>query len=280
MPNYQITHNSSYHFDEPVENLRLECCLTPQNQPFQTIIYHKLYFQPLVKTQQTWIDSFDNIKQTLLFKRALQRITVTSLITVAVSSQVKLRAISAVANDAPLWGSLFTQQELADVTPYAVAIGAEVFRDEKLGKKTIYALANYLFETFIYDHTATEVDTPLQQLFTQKRGVCQDFARVMIAVLQLNAIQARYVSGYLYTGENTSELIRQPASHAWVSVFIPSSGWVDIDPTNNRWADENYIALAWGRDYVDVVPVKGMLNENRRQRIKVSVTIEKLSHSS
>lgn len=272
MPQYAITHHTAYHFDEPLAGIKLLVCLQPLNSPSQTLEFHQVICIPLPILRSEEIDPFGNTQQHLSFRRPLQKIEVTSVSTVRVNGKRgQLESIP----DVPCWQALFEQGELALILPKALAFARELFSPEIQLSKSLSQLMAKLHREFHYDEAATSVNTPLSELFRIKRGVCQDFARVMIAVLQASGVDARYVSGYLFCGPLDNNMARQAASHAWVSVFIPASGWVDVDPTNNKWVDEDYITLAWGRDYVDVVPVKGMLNDNRRQRIKVSVTIEK-----
>jgi transglutaminase-like putative cysteine protease len=272
MPHYSITHHTAYHFDEPLAGVKLLVCLQPVDSLFQTLAFHQVICIPLPVERVEEPDPFGNIQQHLSFRRPLQKIEVTSVSTIKVNgtrSQLENNP------DAPKWQTLFAPEELALILLQALAFAPEVFAPDIPLRESLNQLMAKLYREFHYDETATTVTTPLSELFSIKRGVCQDFARVMIAVLQARGIDARYVSGYLFCGPLLNNRVHQAASHAWVSVFMPGSGWVDVDPTNNKWVDEAYITLAWGRDYVDVVPVKGMLNENRRQRIKVSVTIEK-----
>ena len=272
MSHYSITHHTAYHFDEPLAGVKLLVCLQPLESLFQTVEFHQVVCIPLPKERVEEPDPFGNIQQHLSFHRPLQKIEVTSVSTVKVNG---IRSHLDNSPDVPQWQALFEKEELALILPKALAFANELFGPDIPLSESISELMAKLYREFHYDESATTVTTPLSELFSIKRGVCQDFSRVMIAVLQARKIDARYVSGYLFCGPLVNNMVHQAASHAWVSVFIPGRGWLDVDPTNNKWVDEDYITLAWGRDYVDVVPVKGMLNENRRQRIKVSVTIEK-----
>jgi transglutaminase-like putative cysteine protease len=118
-----------------------------------------------------------------------------------------------------------------------------------------------IFTEFAYDKSATTVDTTVDQVLAKRKGVCQDFAHLAIGCLRALGLAARYVSGYLETKPppGKPKLVGADASHAWISVFVPDAGWVDLDPTNNLIAGENHITLAWGRDYGDVTPVKGVV---------------------
>ena len=132
---------------------------------------------------------------------------------------------------------------------------------------------------FTYDKTASNVDTTVEQLLAGRRGVCQDFAHLAISCLRSLGLAARYVSGYLETlpPPGKPKMIGSDASHAWVSVYIPDHGWLDFDPTNNLLAAESHVTLAWGRDYGDVAPVKGVVMGGGRHRLAVKVDVSSAS---
>jgi transglutaminase-like putative cysteine protease len=128
---------------------------------------------------------------------------------------------------------------------------------------------------FEFDPAATTVATPLQQVFRQRRGVCQDFAQFQIACLRALGLPARYVSGYLETAPppGKPKLVGADASHAWVQLWCGESGWIDLDPTNNLLPGERYITLAWGRDFADVSPLRGVLVGSGSHQLKVAVDV-------
>jgi len=121
-------------------------------------------------------------------------------------------------------------------------------------------LTSRIFHEFKYDPTATSVSTPTMEVFEKRRGVCQDFAHLEIGCLRSLGLAARYVSGYLLTDPRPGQprLVGADASHAWLSVFGPGLGWIDLDPTNNVIPAMRHVTLAWGRDYGDVCPIKGV----------------------
>jgi transglutaminase-like putative cysteine protease len=133
-----------------------------------------------------------------------------------------------------------------------------------------------IFTDFIFDPAATDITTPLADVMTKKRGVCQDFAQVMIACLRSISLPARYVSGYLETAPPPGQprLVGADASHAWASLFCGDAiGWMDADPTNNVLPSEKHITVAWGRDFSDVSPLRGVTLGAREQRLKVAVDV-------
>jgi transglutaminase-like putative cysteine protease len=132
-----------------------------------------------------------------------------------------------------------------------------------------------IFTQFKYDPGATSTTTPPAAAFELKRGVCQDFAHIAIACLRALGLPARYVSGYLHTQPppGKDRLKGAEASHAWFSVFLPGTGWVDLDPTNNVMPFDQHLTLAWGRDYSDVTPVKGTVLGGGRHQLSVAVDV-------
>lgn len=133
---------------------------------------------------------------------------------------------------------------------------------------------------FTYDPRATTVATPVREVFANRRGVCQDFAHFQIACLRSLGLAARYVSGYLSTlpPPGKARLVGADATHAWVSLFCGDLGWVDLDPTNNQIPGDRHVLLAWGRDYDDVSPVKGVILGGGQHRVNVAVDVAPMEH--
>ena len=136
-------------------------------------------------------------------------------------------------------------------------------------------LTHRIYTDFKYDSTATSTSTPLTEVFKLRRGVCQDFAHLQIACLRSIGLAARYVSGYLQTlpPPGRPRLIGADASHAWLSAYVPDLGWIDFDPTNDQIPQEKHVTLAWGRDYDDVSPIKGVILGGGRHSLKVAVDV-------
>jgi len=139
-------------------------------------------------------------------------------------------------------------------------------------------LAARIHADYRFDPSATTVATPLRDVIAQRRGVCQDFAHLMIGGLRSLGLPARYVSGYVLTHppSGRARLVGAEASHAWVSVYCPPLGWVDIDPTNNCLVDEEHVTLAWGRDFSDVTPLRGVILGGGDQELAVAVKVTAL----
>lgn len=139
-------------------------------------------------------------------------------------------------------------------------------------------LMQRIYSDFKYDPSFTTLATPLRDVLEHKRGVCQDFTHLAIGCIRAYGIPARYVSGYLETAPppGQDKLAGADASHAWLSVFTPDTGWIDLDPTNNQRPDDRYITIGWGRDYSDVPPLKGVIYGGGTHKMTVSVDVEPL----
>jgi transglutaminase-like putative cysteine protease len=136
-------------------------------------------------------------------------------------------------------------------------------------------LARRIHADFTFDPKATVVSTPLREVLAKRRGVCQDYAHFMIGCLRSLGLAARYVSGYILTTPPPGKprLVGADASHAWVSVWCGEAGWLDIDPTNDMLVGEQHITLAWGRDFSDVAPMRGVILGGGDQKLEVRVTV-------
>jgi len=139
-------------------------------------------------------------------------------------------------------------------------------------------LTRRIFTDFEFKPGFTTIATPLSEVMQQRKGVCQDFAHLAIACLRSVGLAARYVSGYIETisPAETEKLVGVDASHAWFSVYISGLGWVDFDPTNNQVPTFQHITVAWGRDYADIAPLKGVIHSSRPHKLSVSVTVKRV----
>jgi hypothetical protein len=135
----------------------------------------------------------------------------------------------------------------------------------------IQRCSEHIFEQFEYKKGITNIDTTVDEILTHKKGVCQDFAHVLLEMLRSVNIPARYVSGYICP--NSDGVRGAGATHAWVEVWLPSTGWVGIDPTNNTWVTDLHVRLAVGRHFVDCSPVKGTFNGPANQELSVFVSV-------
>lgn len=167
---------------------------------------------------------------------------------------------------------------LVPMLPEAFAYASPSFPPGRPLTEAVLELTERINKDFAFDSSATKVGTPVATVFEDQRGVCQDFAHVIIACVRAMGLSARYVSGYIRTlpPPGKEKLIGADASHAWASVFIPGWGWLDVDPTNNTVCGEDHITVAWGRDYDDVSPIRGVVLGGGNHHIDVSVDVFEL----
>ena len=156
------------------------------------------------------------------------------------------------------------------------------FSKERPLLEAVEELTDRLYTDFTYDPNFTTIATPLADVIQHRRGVCQDFAHLGIGCLRALGLAARYVSGYIETNPPPDQepLEGADASHAWFSVYLPQLGWVDFDPTNNQIPTDQHITIAWGRDYSDVTPLKGVVFGSGTHELSVSVDCQRLLDDS
>ncbi len=289
---YRITHETRYHYSVPVALSQQLVHLFPRACSWQQCLSQTLAITPDATRQQHSTDMFGNPLTRLAFETPHHTLALTAELDIAVHA----RAMPA-AEQSPAWESVCALLDYrADTPPAASTLDACQFRYESPAVRLKKVFVQYgddcfpagapllvcaqqlmkkIFTEFTFDSSATEVTTPLLQVLEHKRGVCQDFAHLMIACLRSRGLAARYVSGYLLTQPPPGQprLIGADASHAWVSVFCPVNGWVDFDPTNNMLPGNEHITLAWGRDFSDISPLRGVVLGGGQHALEVKVTV-------
>jgi transglutaminase-like putative cysteine protease len=158
-------------------------------------------------------------------------------------------------------------------TPQLEQYAKDVLKKDRPLLEAAKELTHRIHEDFKYRPQSTSIDVPLRDVVKKRQGVCQDFAHVMIGALRSQKLAARYVSGYVRPGPKVQGA---QASHAWVSLFFPGTGWIGFDPTNDLIVSDSHVTLAWGRDYGDVTPVKGISLGGGGQSVKVEVYVRAL----
>jgi len=288
--NYKVRHLTTYTYNEPVLVAHHLAHLAPRAVPWQVCRRTSLRIRP----QPTEIESHG----TDYFGNPITFFTLHDphrTLTVEAASRVELKARSHPApEDTPWWESvvdvldsvrtpdLLEAKEFCFASPLAgtseavAAYAAASFPANRPLMAGLLDLMHRIHHDFIYDPEATTVSTPLDRVLADRRGVCQDFAHLGIACLRSLGLSARYVSGYLLTRPppGKRKLKGSDASHAWLSAFVPGYGWVDLDPTNDKIPDTEHITTAWGRDYNDVSPLKGVVLGGGEQSLKVAVDVE------
>jgi transglutaminase-like putative cysteine protease len=154
----------------------------------------------------------------------------------------------------------------------------ESFQDDRSLFEATNEFMGRIFNEFKFVPEFSDITTPIEEIFKEKKGVCQDFAQFAISALRGIGIPTKYVSGYIqtYPKQGQEKLFGADASHAWFSVYIPGFGWADFDPTNNKIPNEEYIILGYGRDYLDIAPLKGVVLSSGDSELKVRVNVKRL----
>jgi transglutaminase-like putative cysteine protease len=289
---YRISHQTAYRYSEPASLSQNEMYLQPRQTALQRVIESRLTIAPETAYLRQRTDYFGNAVHLFMVQQAHDALTITA------ESEVETAPADTPSPETtPGWEDVVRRLS-AHGTPedleacqfvfaspsIAVDDGVrEYARDSFAPGTPVLAgavdLMGRIFREFTYDKTATTVDTAVSQVLANRKGVCQDFAHLAIAGLRSLGLAARYVSGYLETRPPPGKprLVGADASHAWLSVYVPGTGWVDLDPTNNLLPGETHVTLAWGRDYGDVIPVKGVVMGGGTHTLSVQVDVTVLA---
>ena len=286
---YDIIHRTVFEYLLPVTVSHHSTRVEPRALPHQHVTSFSLRVNPFPALLKPRTDYFGNQVCGFSIQEIHDRLEITA------TSRVNVTALTPPALAlSPYWNEvakLFSDPVSPEVVePYQFVFDSPLVR-------TSMELADYarqsfepdtpllvgaaslnkrIYTDFKYDPRATTVATPLEEVWEKRRGVCQDFAHLATACMRSLGLPARYVSGYLRTRppEGKERLVGVDASHAWFSVYCPDVGWVDLDPTNNVLTAEDHITVAFGRDYADVSPVKGVITGGGDHEVHVSVDVE------
>jgi transglutaminase-like putative cysteine protease len=282
---YEVTHTTRFSYEAPVSRCLNEVHLTPRQLPLQQVRQTVIQVEPAPVFLRHRKDYFGNDVSTFAVIDVHYSLTATAKSLVEVSpaegeivSSISWEAardcIADIEDETTLEASEFLYS-----SPYVPAVadmGSFARGTFTPGRPLLEAakeLSHRIHDEFKYDPKATSIDMPLADVLRKRRGVCQDYAHVMIGALRSLRLAARYVSGYVRSGPKVQGA---QASHAWVSVFVPGTGWVSFDPTNDVTPTDGHVTLAWGRDYGDVTPVKGVTLGGGGQAVAVEVYVKAL----
>jgi transglutaminase-like putative cysteine protease len=287
---YRVEHETRYIYDAPVSQSWQLARLTPRALPWQRVLSHSLQIDPPPDARHDALDSFGNIVTHFGLHGAHRRLRVHMQCDVEVGDRPATGPSEGVAWEdvrqatrLPAAGARVDldaacMSEPTPLLPLSEAARAYAVLSLKSGRQWLDAiedLTHRIHADFEFEPGATTVSTSVDEVLYQRRGVCQDFAHLMLACLRGHGLPARYVSGYLLTDPPPGEprLIGVDASHAWVAAHSPIDGWVEFDPTNGQRADRRYVTLAWGRDYGDVAPLRGVIQGGGAVPPQVAVTV-------
>lgn len=285
---YRVHHLTTYHYRDPISLCQNEIHLAPRNYTQQTCHYSHLQIVPAPSILTERRDFFGNTAAYFAIQERHQKLEISAESKVAVlPSNTPAASLTPpwedvremlIGKDAPR--HLEATQFLHDSSYIKFGEEFAAFARESFtrGRPILEAaleLTHRIHAGFIYDTKATTMTTSVTQVLQMRRGVCQDFAHLQIACLRALGLAARYVSGYLLTAPapGKEKLVGSDASHAWISLYCPGFGWIDLDPTNDMVPSDKHVLVAWGRDYADVCPIKGVILGGRNHTISVSVDV-------
>jgi transglutaminase-like putative cysteine protease len=290
---FEVVHATRYCYTEPVALCHNEIHLMPRGTVRQTCQAHQLTLCPTSPKIEPWVDYFGNHVSFFTLSEPHVEFSITA------RSQVSLVPSVYIAPEStPPWEqvlgamrspgyreALDASQFVYDspLVPGSDALGAYAAASFAPGRpwlEAVLELTARINSDFVYDPTATSVGTLPAQVLATRRGVCQDFAHLQIGCLRALGLAARYVSGYLLNTPPPGQprLIGADASHAWLAAWCPGLGWVDFDPTNNVVPCRDHITVAWGRDYGDVCPIKGVFVGGGEHSVRVSVDVRPIEN--
>ncbi|HLO64464.1 MAG TPA: transglutaminase family protein [Azonexus sp.] len=293
---YHVLHETRYDYGSSVSLSQQQLHLSPRILSWQRIDEQSVEIEPAPSWRRDGQDAFGNPVCWVAFHAPHDALLIRSVMTIAVEPHAP-----ADVQDSLPWEEVRDRLAYDSTAPRPEDLAAVRFLFESPHVRIKHELADYaadcfppgtpilvgtqalmakIFREFKFDPEATTVATPVLEVLEKKRGVCQDFAHLMIACLRALGLAARYVSGYLLTRPPPGKprLIGADASHAWVSVYAPGgehSGhdWVDFDPTNNLLPDTEHITLSFGRDFSDISPLRGIILGGGGAEPEVAVTV-------
>lgn len=288
---YRVSHVTRYAYDDVLEACYNRGLLRPRETPHQRVLEAEVVANPPSDLVATHTDYFGNHSVYLESRTPTTELTISAISVVVVDWPAPdLAALNAwtVSSAAEVLAGSADPVEFAEYTLPSplVAIGARIreyaadlLTPERPLGEAVAALLHRIYADFSYRQGATSVRTTLAELLELRQGVCQDFAHLAVGCLRAAGLPARYVSGYLETvpPPGREKLQGADATHAWASVLTPSGEWIDLDPTNDNFADSRYIVTAWGRDFSDVSPLRGVVfTEAGSSDLVVEVDVEPL----
>lgn len=287
---YSVEHITQYNYHEQVSLCHNIAALSPRDTDSQVCKSFNLIISPIPEILEEYEDFYGNKLYYFVIEQEHESLTVT------VKSQIeKIKVDAPQSYPTESWETVrdlirnslgeFSGErqfvhatEITMATPEIKKYAEQSFVKGRSVFDAAFDLTQRIYKDFKFSSGFTTTSTPLSVVMKERKGVCQDFAHLAIACVQSMGLPARYVSGYIETiaPEGKEKLTGVDASHAWLSVYIPQVGWVDFDPTNNKVPDEQYITIGWGRNYFDIVPLKGVIMSSNTHELKVSVDVKRL----
>ncbi len=287
MRRYRVTHTTRYEYESPVLHATHAAHLEPRGLANQRVLESRIMVTPEQAELRSRRDYFGNLTHFIEILAPHETLEVKSTSRVEVAPpQLELAPSTRMA-----WEKVREQlmkdralvparefcfdSPLVRSHPRLAEYAAPTFTPGRPFVDAVGELSERIFREFKYEPRATDISTPLAQVLRERRGVCQDFAQLAVGCLRSLGLAARYVSGYLETDPppGRPKLVGADASHAWASAYLPSLGWIDFDPTNAVFPGERHVTVAWGRDFSDISPLRGVVLGGGEHTLAVAVDV-------
>ena len=292
---YNIYHKTTFEYENDVTFSHNIARLKPKSTPYQKLISFSMEIEPEVYESSEFIDMFGNTNTHMLIRKPHQSLSVIGRSKVEIIPEKIDEHIKYIKTNSISYGDaierlskyqsvdLHAKQFLfeSELIPYASekikAYAFESFYKERDLFEATHEFMERIFNDFDFVSGFSDITTPVEKIFKEKKGVCQDFAQFAISALRTIGLPAKYMSGYIETlpPKGEKKLFGADASHAWFSVYIPNAGWVEFDPTNNLIPRDQHILLGSGRDYHDIAPLKGVVFSSGNSELSVMVDVRK-----
>lgn len=279
MAKYKIKHITHYFYNSPVYESINQIMLYPIQDLHQT-----LHFQSIRITDSPSIEVFkDHYFNQLGIFNILKPHSELSIQSNIVVEVVPIEIPNLEISIAQQWEEIellkkdFTLKDFLEVEEFKAKeeisnVVKSLIDNEKSVFENAFNVSKFIFENFTYKQGVTTIESDIDEVWSLKAGVCQDFAHLLLEMLQIAELPSRYVSGYICPKNH--DLRGEGATHAWVEVFLPTYGWIGIDPTNNCLVSDRHVRLAVGKDFHDCTPVKGIYKGSLEHRLEVTVVVE------
>lgn len=290
---YRVVHRTAYHYSATMSDGYTVVHVEPRPTEFQTVLETTVMVDPPASATTTYHDVFGNVIHQYGIHEPHDAMAVEARSVVTVAERPDpvdttpwedvVAALDAATGDVAVDVAPFrAASHFVDVRSLGGALREVAAPAFTPGRGIVAAtrdLCTRIAAGFEFDPGFSDVSTPLGDVLDARRGVCQDFAHLAVGALRALGLAARYVSGYIETipPPGAPRLVGADASHAWASVWTPGAGWVDFDPTNGHLPVNDHVTVGWGRDYADVIPVRGvMIGPAAEQRLEVAVDVERI----
>jgi transglutaminase-like putative cysteine protease len=279
---YQVSHSTRYTYESPVSHSLNEVRLTPRACQAQQVRTTAIHVQPEPAFMHQRQDYYGNsVASFELFEKhdhleisgeSIVEVLPAQANSLSISWEDARESLESQTDWSSIEASEFSHNSPhVSVTPQLDEYARKTFASGRPLLEAVQELTHRIHTDFKYRPQSTSIGITLGEVMKHRRGVCQDFAHVMIGALRSQRLAARYVSGYVRPGPKVQGA---QASHAWAAIFFPGTGWLGFDPTNDLMVSDSHVTLAWGRDYGDVTPVKGISLGGGGQSVRVEVYVK------